>query len=331
MRPLTEKEFFMQDLLEAPVAAPTTSLEQMAKALEDSLQYRVLRRFDAEILFRPDRVPVSADVGIATVLDTETTGKDSSVDLIVELGMVTFAYDRITGRVLSALDRFNELEDPGMPIPEAASRVNGITDDMVKGKRINDEAVQLTVEMSDFIIAHNSRFDREVCERRFPFMKGKPWACSLSQVDWESSGMASAKLEFIAFRMGFYYEAHRADADCLALLHALDQPLVDGDGRTPLAHVLSNFQTEARRIWAVGASYDVKDALKDRGYRWSDGTKPNSEKAWWIEVSLEQFEDEMAWLRANAFGNRSFSVPVDRIDAFSRFTSRRDRLERTYR
>lgn len=322
----------MQDVLDTAVAPlPTAELENLAATLEASQQYRVLRRFDADTLFRRHLVPENGDIGLATVLDTETTGKDASADHIVELGMVTFAYDRVTGRVLSALERFNELEDPGMPIPEAASRVNGITDDMVRGKRINDEAVQLTVEMSDFIIAHNSRFDREICERRFPFMKGKPWACSLSQVDWESSGMASAKLEFIAFRMGFYYEAHRADADCLALLHALDQPLVDGDGRTPLAHVLSNYQTEARRIWAVSASYDAKDLLKARGYHWSDGTKPGTDKAWWIDVPMEQFEDELAWLRVNAYGNRAFSVPVDKIDAFSRFTSRRDRLERVYR
>lgn len=312
------------------LAAPTGSLEELAVALEATQQYRVLRRFDAQSLFRP-ALTLPPDAGIAIVLDTETTGRDASVDRIVELGMVTFAYNKLTGEVLGALERFNELEDPGMPIDPGASRVNGITDDMVKGKRINDDAVQLTVEMADFIIAHNSSFDREVCERRFPFMKGKPWACSLSQVDWEGSGIASAKLEFIAFMLGFYYDAHRADSDCLALLNALNQPLTRGDGRTPLAHVLSRFMTEDRRIWAVSAPFDAKDVLKARGYRWSDGTKPGAEKAWWVEVPAEQFEEEMDWLRANVYNNRSFSVPVDRIDAFSRFTPRRDRLERVYR
>ena len=56
---------------------------------------------------------------------------------------------------------FSTLVDPLMPIPPGASEVNGITDDMVKGKpKIED----LLDPFADFcedavIVAHNAGFD----------------------------------------------------------------------------------------------------------------------------------------------------------------------------
>lgn len=302
--------------------------EQMARQLELNPDYRVLRKFDARTLFNTRDVP--DDAGIAIVLDTETTGREEG-DRIIELGLVSFAYHRDTGEVYGALDTYNALEDPGMPIPPEASKVNGITDEMVAGKRLDDEKIQAMVEMADFVIAHNAGFDRPYCERRLPFFKGKPWACSLTQMDWAAAGISSAKLEFIAFRLGFFYDAHRAENDCLALLHAMNQPLDDMEGHTALRFILAEYQKESRRLWATGSPFEAKDLLKARGYRWSDGSKASTEKAWHTDVSAELLEDELAWLKSDVFLRRQFSVPVDRIDAFNRFTDRRGQTERLYR
>lgn len=307
----------------------STELEAAAAMLTHSGLFQVIRLFEANTLFR--ELPPEGDIGIAVVLDTETTGVDSQTAGLLELGMVSFAYDRQTGEVLTALQVFDELEDPGIPIPSEASEVNHITDEMVKGKRIDDKAVLAFVEQADFIIAHNAIFDRQVCEKRFPFFKGKAWACSLTQVPWAALGYVSSKLEFIAYKMGFFYAAHRADTDCLALLHVLEMPVEKLEGKTVLSAMLTQYNAIARRIWATGASYDVKDTLKARGYRWSDGTKPGTEKAWWIEVPDAQFEDELNWLRTAAFHDRPFSVPVDNITAFNRFSDRQGERERVYR
>src|SRR5690606_28785631 len=120
-------------------------------------------------------------------------------------------------QIISVTDTFNQLEDPGMPIPPEASKVNGITDEMVKDKRIDDDAVNEFVAGADIILAHNSYFDRRICEKRLPVFKNLPWACSLAQIDWAGAGYISAKLEVIAYLQGFFYAAHRADVDCLAL------------------------------------------------------------------------------------------------------------------
>lgn len=309
------------------MTSPSAELDLLAQQLAASPLYRVLRKFDPEVL-QPTAVP--EDAGIAVVLDTETTGREES-DKIIEIGLVVFAYDKASGKVFGVVDTYNSLEDPGMPIPPEATKVNGITDDMVVGQRIDDERVQALVEMADFVIAHNAGFDRPYCERRFPFFKAKAWACSLHQMDWAAAGISSAKLEYIAYRMGFFYDAHRAENDCLALLHALNQPLEELEGHTAMRFIIQAYLQESRRVWAVGSPFDAKDMLKAREYRWSDGSKSGTEKAWYIDVPADALEEELAWLKAEVFARRPFSVPVDKLDAYTRFTDRRGSTERLYR
>jgi len=86
--------------------------------------------------------------------DLETTGTLPGVDRIVEVGAV-----RIVNGEVNAV--FSTLVDPQVPIPIGASRVNGITDDMVRGKPKIDE---LLVSLSEFcgddlMVAHNAAFD----------------------------------------------------------------------------------------------------------------------------------------------------------------------------
>lgn len=59
-----------------------------------------------------------------TFLDLETTGTDKTKDRIVEIAMVKIG----AGPEI----RFHSLVNPEMPIPQGASDVHGITDDMVK-------------------------------------------------------------------------------------------------------------------------------------------------------------------------------------------------------
>jgi DNA polymerase-3 subunit epsilon len=86
--------------------------------------------------------------------DLETTGTKPQSDMIVEIGAVLFDGDR-------AVKGYGSLVDPGIPMPADASAVNGITDDMLRGKpRIAD----VLGEFADFcgdlpLVAHNAPFD----------------------------------------------------------------------------------------------------------------------------------------------------------------------------
>jgi DNA polymerase-3 subunit epsilon len=86
--------------------------------------------------------------------DIETTGLTPVVDRIVEIGAVKFRNRKI-------IDTFQELIDPEMPISPGAFAVNGITDDMVRGKPAIEHVLP---EFVDFLgqaipMAHNSPFD----------------------------------------------------------------------------------------------------------------------------------------------------------------------------
>ena len=86
--------------------------------------------------------------------DLETTGIKPSTDFIVEVGAVFFDGDQ-------AIKGYGSLVDPGVSIPPDASAVNGITDEMVRGKPHIKEILH---EFADFcgdlpLVAHNAPFD----------------------------------------------------------------------------------------------------------------------------------------------------------------------------
>lgn len=300
--------------------------EDLANKLAQSPDYIVLKRFP-DLPELNNQVPDGAEVGL--VLDTETTGKNPS-DAIIELGVVAFAFSPETGEVLGVLDRYCGLEDPKRPIPPEASKVNGITDEMVQGQSLDTAKINGLRAQASLVIAHNSDFDRPKVEERLPEFADMPWACSMSQVPWGEAGVETIKLKYIAHELGYFYEAHRADADCLATLQVLNQPLLELDGQTGLQLLLKRSREATLRLWAVNSPFSTKDVLKGRGYRWSDGSMDGWEKAWYKDFdSEEELAQEAQWLRSDVYRSR-FSVPVTKLDAYCRFSARAGKTERRY-
>lgn len=88
--------------------------------------------------------------------DLETTGTVPGVDQIVEIGAVRF----VNGEPEAI---FATLVDPRRPIPPGASAVNGISDDMVKGKPTIETLLESFAEFcgDDILVAHNAPFDAQ--------------------------------------------------------------------------------------------------------------------------------------------------------------------------
>jgi len=86
--------------------------------------------------------------------DLETTGFIAGVDRIVEIGAVRF----VNGEVDAV---FSTLIDPLMEIPFAASQVNGITTEMVRGKPTIERILDPFAQFCDgeVLVAHNANFD----------------------------------------------------------------------------------------------------------------------------------------------------------------------------
>ncbi len=229
------------------------TLDAMARQLEDSGRYRLLRRFDGNTLVEAG-APDSVRQGI--YLDVETTGKDATRDEIIELAMVPFQYDG-EGCLVAVGAPFVELREPSIPISEEITRITGITNEMVAGKSIDPAAVAAFIEPAVIITAHNAQFDRRFTERFCAAFKHKGWACSMSQVDWAGEGFEGTKLSYLASQCGFFFDGHRAENDCLAGLEILARPLATG--RTALAHMLETARKPTWRIWAEHSPFDFKD------------------------------------------------------------------------
>ncbi|MBU1693167.1 MAG: 3'-5' exonuclease [Verrucomicrobia bacterium] len=295
---------------------PTYDLEAAAAALAASGDYRVLRRIEPSSIYC-DLGEQEARKGL--ILDIETTGLSFEEDRIIELGIIPFEYGAETGEVGRVYPPVSFLEDPGRDLPDKIVELTGITTEMVKGKRIEDRAVQVLFDESALVIAHNAGFDRPFVDRRFEFSKGKPWACSWIEVPWSDFGFKCAKLEcLLPSKSGAFVDAHRASNDCMALLHILASPFADGT--VPMTILLDSARQATCRIWAVQAPFDVKDILKGRGYRWNPGENGDP-KAWWVDVRETDLETELEWLKENGYSGRNGPWEVRKFSAKTRYCS----------
>lgn len=295
---------------EPPDSEDVRALERAAAQLEAHPDYRVLRRLPDDP--RSDGHGTPGRYGL--FVDVETTGFDASREAVIELAMVLFGYDA-QGRVTGIEARFDQLEDPGRPIPSEITELTGITDEDVRGARIDDGDVSDLVGRAHLVIAHNAPFDRAFLERRFSVFAQQPWACSAVDVNWRGEGFESRKLEYLAFRFGIFYEAHRAVTDCVAGVHVLSREL-PRSGVPALSSLLASARRKDVRFDALGSPFETKDALKARGYRWNA-----AERYWWKEVPEEEADAERSWLGANVYDGRS-RARESVVTAYERYATR---------
>jgi DNA polymerase III epsilon subunit family exonuclease len=107
--------------------------------------------------------PLSKLVFVA--FDTETTGLNPETDKLVEIAAIKFL---LNGKIIST---YTKLINPQIAIPEKASSVHGITDDMVINEKpiddvlpdfiswLNEKNDWLDTNASPVILAHNAPFD----------------------------------------------------------------------------------------------------------------------------------------------------------------------------
>ena len=89
------------------------------------------------------------------VFDLETTGISPKTDEVVEISAVKVEHGKVT-------DEFSTLVNPKQRIPYGASRVNGITDDMVAEAPFFEQVLEEFLEFIEgfVLVGHNiARFD----------------------------------------------------------------------------------------------------------------------------------------------------------------------------
>lgn len=142
-------------------------------------------------------------------LDTETTGfSPNRGDAIVEIAIV----DSVGRPVL------NSLVDPCRSIPQQATNVHGITNDMVRGQPTLVQLMPVIRQLisNEVVVIYNSTFDT-------PFFPGQleealSIECAMRRFALEAGGGRWTKLDVAASIVGHRWtgSAHRALADALA-------------------------------------------------------------------------------------------------------------------
>jgi DNA polymerase-3 subunit epsilon len=195
--------------------------------------------------------------------------------------------------------------------------VHHITDEMVQGHRIDDTHVAEFLENVDVVIAHNAAFDRPFVEARWPLFEQLNWACSIKDIDWREEGFGSAKLEYLLSTQGYFYEAHRAEADCWALLELLNQVLPQSQ-QTALLAVLLTLNKPQQKVYAINSPFETKDKLKARNYRWSAELR-----CWSRTVAGEpEMKQELEWLKHHVYAGRSARVELETTGGKVRYSNR---------
>ncbi|NTH01796.1 3'-5' exonuclease [Agrobacterium rhizogenes] len=286
--------------------------EAMARHLEATGNYRILRKLQPRPIAKRAR-PEFPRRGI--ILDTETTGLNQRSDEIIEIGAIAFTFNEV-GEIGDVTGVYGGLQQPTVPIPVDINRLTGITDDMVAGQVIDTALLTSLIEPADLIIAHNAGFDRPFCEAFSSIFVHKAWACSVSEIDWSARGFEGSKLGYLIGQSGYFHDGHRAVDDCFALLEVLAQTRPDV-APAPLAELYQASQRSRVRIYAENSPFDMKDRLKARGYRWSDGSDGRP-KSWWVELPEEALDKELHFLRMEIY-RWDADPPVKHLTAFDRF------------
>ena len=116
---------------------------------------------DVDIVLRPDDSIMLDDTFV--VFDFETTGFNAGgVDSIIEIGAVKIKNGEI-------LEKYDELINPGRPLPTRITEVTNITDEMLKDKDNEENAVKRFIKWFGNcpMVAHNAKFDVSFLEMAY--------------------------------------------------------------------------------------------------------------------------------------------------------------------
>jgi DNA polymerase III epsilon subunit family exonuclease len=120
------------------------------------------------------------ELGPFTVFDVETTGMSARNNRIVEIAAIHIEKN-------GTMSRYASLVNPGCMIPERATHIHHITNEMVAGapkfRQVGFEFIEFAADST--LVAHNARFD-------LAFLQESLVRCGLPQ--WRGKTMDSIRL-----------------------------------------------------------------------------------------------------------------------------------------
>ncbi|MBU5669076.1 PolC-type DNA polymerase III [Peptoniphilus sp. MSJ-1] len=146
----------------------TNDVQGFPEAMDAAKKYGLKILYGADINFVDDTEKIvtyydsNKEYNTYVVFDIETTGLSSRNDKITEIGAVKIENGIIT-------DRFSELINPEIPIPEVVVNLTGISNELVSDKPTIEDIIPKFYEFSKdaVLVAHNAKFDISFIRREY--------------------------------------------------------------------------------------------------------------------------------------------------------------------
>ena len=150
------------------------------------------------------------------VIDVETTGVDYDCDRIIEVGLLKISQDQI-------VDQFQCFVKCEKDIPEAVTKLTGITNEMIKSQGITEEEAFEQIQKfvgNDLIVGYHVQFDvnfiQIMCERTGKNMVIKKTKDVLQMARRKIDDLENFRLETVAAHFSLDTTTmHRALEDCM--------------------------------------------------------------------------------------------------------------------
>lgn len=291
--------------------------ESALAIISQNPNYKVLKKVPEEF----EKIITSSQTYSAMIIDLETMGLDPRTDKIIEIGLIKFSFTEEDG-IIEVLNTYSNFNDPHMPISEETTELTGITSADVKDQAIDWKKIAEHLEDCDMIICHNSKFDRKFLEIQTPdfiqkIIKAKAFACTIQDINWLNRGYKNCKLDYLNFKLGFFYEPHRALNDCWATLNLLREVAA-------FVELRSNMKKTEILLWAEGASFEKNELLKGQGYKFFNGSH-SIQKCWQKYIKDEAaLREEMSFLEDKIYRKTGAcnKLPIVEITAKNRYSFR---------
>ena len=178
-------------------------------------------------------------IGVGGFIDVETTGLSPSLDEVIELAIILFAFNRKTGQITGIIEDYTGLREPSIPVSQGAFGVHGITNTDLQGKSLDDCKILKMIEEAEFLVAHNANFDKAFVCKIYRQAAAKPWLCTMKGINWYRKGHRLRNLQYLLKAHGINgLTAHRAGSDVNGALKLLTR--TGPDGKSYFAELLES-------------------------------------------------------------------------------------------
>ncbi len=207
-------------------------------------------------------------------IDLETTGIQSETDRIIEVAAISVKSD-------GTRETYQQMVNPGIPIPEFITQLTGISDDMVKNAPRMSEILPLLLCFIEgkVLVAHNAAFDLSFLRAANGGKLPNLHVCTFELARLLFPGLSSYSLQNLVrtFEIPEARPEHRALADTLALegLFAKLMKRLKSLSIKNLEEVNHFFQDQEK-----GLTFLWQEVLREkvREYNFTEDTKASSYK-----------------------------------------------------